>query len=446
MRWSILHMSLILFLVAGVSFGQEGLSSKAREHLARGIEAIEAASSPDEYDSAVSEFEEAVRLAPESAEVHYYLGRVLSMVKGQAGRAIKELERYLELSPDAPDREEVKGMIRELEDLKNTTRKAGSLGFIPVVLSDGVYIKYKYPFRVGIRVDRGDKITAIDGVSTRGMSLGEFLDRLDGEPGTYVELDIVRAGERKHIRLKRPSRKFMTGFRELGDDYFDDMVKGTDRPLIAVFWAPWCKPCKQMSRMMIRMGLLGDRATLSRTGVSADRVPTLVSISVEEHPELTDRYSIKAIPTTLFFKKGVPVDRHEGGNPQKFAKAVMNFIKSYDTYSVMAEDHGYGKKDSTNTGIVRAIPSAKRQSAPVGMMVRPAPDGIHVVGVRPGSPAEKAGVREGDIVKEVDGKRLENISIKEFVEMLDGPPGTKVELLLYSRGDQRHVYIERLTP
>lgn len=336
MRQNILYMLLILSFVItrGMSFGQEKLLPEAKEHLARGIEAIEAANSPDEYDNAVREFEEAARLAPESADVHYYLGRVLSMVKGQAGRAIKELERYLTLSPDSPDRKKVRGMIKELEEIKNTTRMAGSLGFIPVVLSDGVYIKYKYPFRLGIRVERGDKITAIDGVSTRGMSLGEFLSHLDGEPGTYVELDIIRAGEGKHIRIKRPSRKWMRGFRELGDDYFDDIAKETEGPLIVVFWAPWCKSCEHMSKMMTRIGLLGDRNVFSRTGNSAGNCPTFISISVDKHPELTEQYNIKAIPTTLFLKKGVPVNRHEGGNPQEFAKKVMKFIKNYDTYSV----------------------------------------------------------------------------------------------------------------
>lgn len=328
MNKKLLSAFIMLLICAGVAWAQTEMPEEAKNHLVKGIETIETAQSPDDFEQAVREFEDAARLAPDSPEVHYYLGKTLSLAKGQAGRAIKELERYLELAPDAPDAERVKSEIAKLEELKNTSRKSGSLGFLPVVLPDGVYVKYVYPGSpiISQRLRRGVKIVAINGLSTAGMNLNDFLDHMDGEPGSSLELDIVSAGERQHITVKRkgPSqtRRFMKGFRVLGEEYFDDIVSESTKPLVVVFWAPECKPCEHVLKfMMFRGQRLMDKAVF-------------LSVSVDQHPDLVERFGIQRLPTTLFFKQGHVVDRLEGDKIQgEHSSKLIRFIKHYETYN-----------------------------------------------------------------------------------------------------------------
>jgi thiol-disulfide isomerase/thioredoxin len=311
----------MLLILASVSWAQTEMPEEAKKHLLKGMEIMEMAQSPDIFKQAVREFEDAAWLAPDSPEVHYYLGKTLSLVKGQAGRAISELERYLELTPAAPDAQKVRGEIAELEELKKISRKSGSFGFLPVVLPDGVYVKYVYPGAglIDHRLKRGVKIVAINGIETAGMSLKDFLDHMDGEPGSSLELDIIRAGKQQHIKRKRPSRKRKKGFRELGEEYFADIVSKSTKPVIVVFWAPESKPCETLSRMMGRM-----RVSYKRLNEAV-----LLSVSVDEHPDLVDRYKIQRLPTTLFFKQGHVADRLDGGTNQEFSSKVSRFIKQY---------------------------------------------------------------------------------------------------------------------
>lgn len=55
--------------------------------------------------------------------------------------------------------------------------------------------------------------------------------------------------------------------------------------------------------------------------------------------------------------------------------------------------------------------------------------------VTPGSPAEKAGVKLGDAIIDVDGEFIGHLSPQQLEERLDGEPGTQVKLAL-SRGGQ----------
>ena len=59
-----------------------------------------------------------------------------------------------------------------------------------------------------------------------------------------------------------------------------------------------------------------------------------------------------------------------------------------------------------------------------------------------GSPADKAGIRPGDIVLEVNGESIEGLSLLESVSMIRGPKGTSVLLLIKHLGALDPVEIE----
>jgi carboxyl-terminal processing protease len=68
-----------------------------------------------------------------------------------------------------------------------------------------------------------------------------------------------------------------------------------------------------------------------------------------------------------------------------------------------------------------------------------------VVSVLPGSPAKKAGIDPGDLLDEVDGKRLRELSVVQINRLLDGVPGTSVSLSVIkgSQGEPQKVVLTR---
>ena len=57
------------------------------------------------------------------------------------------------------------------------------------------------------------------------------------------------------------------------------------------------------------------------------------------------------------------------------------------------------------------------------------------------SPADRAGIRAGDIILEVDGQSTEGMSLTEVVLLVQGPEGTTVDLLILHEGETEPVLI-----
>jgi carboxyl-terminal processing protease len=70
----------------------------------------------------------------------------------------------------------------------------------------------------------------------------------------------------------------------------------------------------------------------------------------------------------------------------------------------------------------------------VGMMIQPQNNQIVVVTPFEGTPSFKAGIRPGDVIAKVDGKPTENMTSEDVANLLKGPKGTHVELLIVREG------------
>ncbi len=70
----------------------------------------------------------------------------------------------------------------------------------------------------------------------------------------------------------------------------------------------------------------------------------------------------------------------------------------------------------------------------IGVEIISRDDGVHILRVLPGSPAEKAGLLAQDIIVAIDDLQLADAGTDGLVEAMSGPPDTKVLLTVLRRG------------
>jgi carboxyl-terminal processing protease len=79
----------------------------------------------------------------------------------------------------------------------------------------------------------------------------------------------------------------------------------------------------------------------------------------------------------------------------------------------------------------------------VGMTVEEAPRGLKILTVYDGSPADKGGLRPGDVVTEVNGRSIAGDSSEASTAKIKGPAGTSVTLTVATGKREREVRLRR---
>jgi len=96
------------------------------------------------------------------------------------------------------------------------------------------------------------------------------------------------------------------------DTNFDAEVMKQDQLTVVDFWAEWCGPCR----------MLGP--TLEKLADEYTGKIKLYKMNVDENPTVPGRFSIRGIPTVIFFKGGKVVDQIVGNQPRDvFVNAIQ---------------------------------------------------------------------------------------------------------------------------
>ena len=91
----------------------------------------------------------------------------------------------------------------------------------------------------------------------------------------------------------------------VNDATFDREVLQSEQPVLVDFWAVWCGPCKAIAPIV---------EGIAQTYAGKLKV---AKVNVDENPATPSRYSIRGIPTLLFFKGGKVADQIVGFVPQE---------------------------------------------------------------------------------------------------------------------------------
>lgn len=94
---------------------------------------------------------------------------------------------------------------------------------------------------------------------------------------------------------------------------FEELLSGSDLPVLVDFYADWCGPCQMMAPIM------------EQVNTQMKQKLRVVKINTDKYPQIASQHHIHALPTLVLFKQGKPVDRIEGVMP---AEALIQRVQA----------------------------------------------------------------------------------------------------------------------
>jgi thioredoxin 1 len=98
----------------------------------------------------------------------------------------------------------------------------------------------------------------------------------------------------------------------VSDANFEKEVLKSSEPVLVDFFAEWCGPCKAMA------------PALEQVAADMKGKVKVAKLDVDQNPEVTQKYTIQAMPTLMIFKDGKKVAERVGALTQK--KQLQDWI------------------------------------------------------------------------------------------------------------------------
>jgi thioredoxin 1 len=83
--------------------------------------------------------------------------------------------------------------------------------------------------------------------------------------------------------------------------------------VVVDFFANWCQPCKMLHKPLEDMARFNASAKFYR-------------VNVDLLPHICAKYSVAKLPTLIYFRRGVPVDRVEGMDVDRISRTLKKHL------------------------------------------------------------------------------------------------------------------------
>jgi thioredoxin len=100
----------------------------------------------------------------------------------------------------------------------------------------------------------------------------------------------------------------------VGDNSFATEVLNSDIPVLVDIWAEWCGPCRMI-------GPIVDSLAAQYAGKIK-----VAKVNSDTSPKICQEFVIRSIPTLLFFKRGVLVNRVVGAVSRTMLMEKLNAL------------------------------------------------------------------------------------------------------------------------
>jgi carboxyl-terminal processing protease len=105
-------------------------------------------------------------------------------------------------------------------------------------------------------------------------------------------------------------------------------------------------------------------------------------------------------------------------------KGMLEVLKKDDPYALFYSPTAYRSFQELTSG----------EFSGIGVWLKEKDAGLTIVSVLPSTPAAEMGLREGDVIRSIDGQPVSSLTSDEAVAHIKGPEGTQVRLLVARDG------------
>jgi thioredoxin 1 len=101
---------------------------------------------------------------------------------------------------------------------------------------------------------------------------------------------------------------------EITDANFEELVEKSDKPVLLDFWAEWCGPCRMVGPVVEELSKDYDGKAI------------VGKVDVDSNSAISAKFGIRNIPTILFFKGGLVVDKQVGAVQKSVLDAKLKAL------------------------------------------------------------------------------------------------------------------------